>query len=457
MPLFLRRIIYLAFIAVFLIVAPLIALYSMGYRYHWGKHRFEQTGLILVDGTPQDARVLVDGVVRATHLPARIGGLGPNEYRVRVERDGYSPWERRLAVVGGQTTFADAIVLFRTGDPTLALPGSIGAFAVSADGAWAAVVRAREGFDELWIAPLADAPVAPIIVLRVPSRRDTPMTLTWSPRGAQLLVTTPTDTLHVDPQEPTTPHSLRAVLSRPPTTTQWELASDEAIIAVTEGRLHRIHRATWRAVPLPVPIPPYPFAVGRNAVYTSQPYHDPHGPDTEVLAIPTDGGEPRIIVGILGGMITRFVDLRGTTLIAEQEARPGDITTVILNTTAQEHLAARFGTGRITHPNDPDAVAWRTDANELWVERGDDAQPKLLVRRDVPIRDIRWHPTQPYLFFATDTEAVAVALDAPAPQRTTHIAQLDHIAHIAVTQDGGTMLIVGRKGEEEGVFQLPLR
>lgn len=457
MPLWLRRTISLGFIGVFLVVAPLLALYSMGYRYHWGKHRFEQTGLILVDGTPQDARVLVDGIVRAAHLPAHIGGLGPNEYRVRVEREGYHPWERRLAVVGGQTTFADSVVLFRTGDPSLALPGSTGAFAVSADGTWAAVVRAREGFDELWLAPLADVPVEYAIVLRVPSRRDAPMALAWAPRGAQLLVTTPTDTLHVDPREPMTPHSLRAVLGRPPTTAQWELASDDAIIAVAEGRLHRIHRTTWRAVPLPVPVPPYPFAVGRNAVYTSLPTPDPHGPDTLVRSIPTDGGEAHTIGGLLGGTITRFVDLRGTTLIAEQEARPGVFVTVILNTTEQARVAARFGRGRITHPNDPDAIAWRTDANELWVERGDDTQPELLVRRDAPIGDIRWHPTQHYLFFATDTEVVAVALDAPAPQRTTRIAQLDHIAHIAVTEDGSTLLIAGRRGEEEGVWELALR
>ncbi|MDP3771007.1 MAG: hypothetical protein Q8R16_01770, partial [bacterium] len=99
MPLWIRRIIYLSFIALFLLVAPILALYSMGYRYHWGKHRIERTGLLVVDGEPRDAIVRIDGAVRAHGLPARIGGLGENEYTVRIERDGHIPREERVTVV----------------------------------------------------------------------------------------------------------------------------------------------------------------------------------------------------------------------------------------------------------------------------------------------------------------------------------------------------------------------
>lgn len=459
MPLWLRRIIYYSFIAVFLIVAPLLALYSMGYRYHWVKHRLERTGLIIIDGEPRDATVAVDGAIRSARLPARIGGLGPNVYTVRIEREGYLPWERRLMVESGRTTSVMHALLFRALDPAHRVSGSVTNLAVSANNRWAAYTRAFGAFSEVWLLNCTTGERTLVMRIGVTGKatQEHPIALTWSPRGAALLITTPTDTLLMDPREPTTHRSLRSALGRMPTAIQWELASDDAIIALAESRLYRIHRTTWRAVPLPIAVPVHPFAVGRDVVYTSRPYQGPQGAGTEVLAIPTDGGEPRSIAGIIGGTLTRFTDLRGTTLIGEQQARPGVIHTVILNTAARQQPAVRSGTGRIAHPDDPHAVAWRTDANELWVERGDDTQPELLVRRDTPIGDIRWHPEQPYLFFATHTAIIAVALDTPTPERTTTLATFDAIRHLVIRTDGDALFIVGRRGSEEGLWELPLQ
>ncbi|MDO8425169.1 MAG: PEGA domain-containing protein [bacterium] len=445
MPLALRRLLYSAFIAVFLAVAPLLVVYSMGYRYHPEKHRFERTGLIVLDGTPEQATVLVDGTVRATRLPARIGGLGENVYTLRVEQSGFHPWEQRVSVTSGHTTFATALRLFRIADPVRIATGTTARLATSADGHWAAWVRTEQGFEELWLHDLVRD--TRTLVYRAPPQG---ITITWSPQDAMLLLHTAADTLVVDPDAPRVLLSLRTLLSHVPNAVQWELESSSAVIAVAEGRLSRVHLATARAVTLPVPVPETPFAVARATLYVVRQLANPHDRDSEIVAVPLDGSAPHTIT-TFPGSIARFVGMRDTTLIAEQDT-PLGVATMDIDTT-DGTIVIQNGYARDARG---DAVLWRTNANELWMERGKPPTATLLVRRDAPLVDTRWLPDAPYAMLATDRDIHAVALDHPTPNRTTLLATFDHIIGATVLADSSTLLIAGTHNDEDGLWRLPL-
>ena len=122
-----RRIIYLVFIAVFLIIAPIITLYSTGYRYNFKKNKIEKTGILNIDSQPRGALIYLNGQYQ-NKTPARFTNLLPDRYQVKVEKDGYYPWQKDLEVKSNLTTFAKDIVLFKQNLPVNIVAGEINIF-----------------------------------------------------------------------------------------------------------------------------------------------------------------------------------------------------------------------------------------------------------------------------------------------------------------------------------------
>lgn len=62
----------------------------------------EPRGGFALDSTPTGARVLVDGVLRAQTTPISAMDLTPGMHAIRLEADGYSPWQTTIDVLPGQ-------------------------------------------------------------------------------------------------------------------------------------------------------------------------------------------------------------------------------------------------------------------------------------------------------------------------------------------------------------------
>lgn len=259
-----------------------------------------------------------------------------------------------------------------------------------------------------------------------------------------LLVTTPSDTVIIDPDHPQEPRSLRALLPSHISALVWELASANALIARSEGRLHRMALATGRVVALRAAAPDGPFAVARGTVYATQ--------GASIIAAPADGGTPTIIGEAPdGSTIAAFTDLRGTSLEAVT-THPDRLLTIATTSGA---VRTRVGFGRL-FSEDRDVELWHANPFELWVESGTPPIDRLIARREDPIIDAVWHPRTPYLVMATAHDVTVIDHRASAYPATL-LASFDAIRSIAIHPNGDTLTIIGRRGTEEGVWRLPLR
>ena len=90
--------IMLFLIAVFCIAAPAIILYTAGYRYDFKTQKIKQTGVISIDVLPRSAAVFLNDVRIQKSLPIRLPNRAPGAYRLRIEADGYKPWEKDITV-----------------------------------------------------------------------------------------------------------------------------------------------------------------------------------------------------------------------------------------------------------------------------------------------------------------------------------------------------------------------
>lgn len=113
-----RRFLYCLFILLFLGAAMVVLYVAGGYRYDWRQRTFYQPGLIVLGVAPRPTGVTVDGQpAKNSGDPIRLGPLASGIHTVRLERDGYRPWEARVMVNDGQATTMSDIRLFRQAEP----------------------------------------------------------------------------------------------------------------------------------------------------------------------------------------------------------------------------------------------------------------------------------------------------------------------------------------------------
>ncbi len=120
MTLFYRRIIYLIFMGIFFIVLPLIILYANGYKYNFKKNNLQKTGAIFLESKPKDVKIFLNNKIIEKKIPILIKDLIPNEYNLKVKKEGYNLWEKEIKVNEGQTTFLQYIRLFK--NKNIAIP-----------------------------------------------------------------------------------------------------------------------------------------------------------------------------------------------------------------------------------------------------------------------------------------------------------------------------------------------
>lgn len=97
---FIITIITVVIIAVFAAIAILLA---KGYTFSPKEKRIVGTGIITVTSLPDAASVFVDGHL-TTATNATISSLPPKTYTIRLNKEGFIPWERRVEVKEGLVT-----------------------------------------------------------------------------------------------------------------------------------------------------------------------------------------------------------------------------------------------------------------------------------------------------------------------------------------------------------------
>src|SRR5680860_300487 len=128
-----RDCLFYIFVIVFVIMTILISLYASGYKFNlsWPlkfNRLLQKTGMLNVSTIPKNAYIFLNGKEQTGAVfnlfkkefittPNKIKNVLPGEYTLRLERDGYWPYEKKIKIDSGQTTFAEDINLFRSDLP----------------------------------------------------------------------------------------------------------------------------------------------------------------------------------------------------------------------------------------------------------------------------------------------------------------------------------------------------
>lgn len=94
----LRNVVFWSFVILYLILAPLMSFYALGYVFEPHSKTFVKTGIISLKSYPSNATVFVNEKQVDTKTPTAISRLLPGTYDVQVRAPHYQVWERKLNV-----------------------------------------------------------------------------------------------------------------------------------------------------------------------------------------------------------------------------------------------------------------------------------------------------------------------------------------------------------------------
>ncbi len=105
-----RRVILISTIIFFIFFAPSVLFYAWGYGFDWEKKKPVLTGGFYFKSIPKNAEIYLDDKLKEK-TPAFIKRLIPNYYQIKVSKEGYHPWQKKLRVESELVTEAKNILL----------------------------------------------------------------------------------------------------------------------------------------------------------------------------------------------------------------------------------------------------------------------------------------------------------------------------------------------------------
>jgi hypothetical protein len=105
-----RRILLCITILFFILAAPTVLLYALGYSFDWQKKKPVLTGGLYLKSIPKKAKVYLNDKPKK-ETPAFVKRLLPKDYQVKVTKAGFRPWQKKLKVESKLVTEARNILL----------------------------------------------------------------------------------------------------------------------------------------------------------------------------------------------------------------------------------------------------------------------------------------------------------------------------------------------------------
>lgn len=94
-------------ILLFAIATPILVLFTSGYQIDWENKRFVKTGVLVVRTLPSKAEIYLDNKRVAGVTPETVRFIKPGDYNVRLEKEGYQSWTKRLPIYQQFATWAN--------------------------------------------------------------------------------------------------------------------------------------------------------------------------------------------------------------------------------------------------------------------------------------------------------------------------------------------------------------
>jgi hypothetical protein len=458
-----RRFLYISFILLFLIISPLVCLYASGYDLNFKRIALQKTGMLLIDSDPKNALATVKNEMNDLNLstiiskiinrsdniytPAKIKKLLPGEYKVKVEHPGYWPWEKKLDINPGESTFAENIKLFKNGTPVLASNGKIINTIISNNFGYMLIDQGQDAIllslsddNELWPTIKNDLKIKPV----------------WSPDDKKILVGSKIFDINsiLSDSNAAPEQNLIGLIPSSSQAIKWGFddifylnKAEKGKKNITELIAVNIAAGSSRSVFSDKTILDYYPASNRlftieknNRSTTLNIYDQANFKLLKTINLPTGD----YVFKKPYGNFMILADANHNIYILDPEA---DEQSVLKNKI-----------------ENADELAWKDKENifyyndfEIWQMNLANNEKKIITRISSDITAIFLLPTQEYIIYSTKNNIFALELDERDHRNLTKLADAETIKFPVLNSTGDTIYFYSKINGTEGYFKLDIR
>ncbi len=436
MPKWIRRIIFWTFVGAFLVIAPLLVLFTAGYRYSPSTGLVTRTGVLSITTSPRSAEIYVDGEYAQGKTPEVLKRVMPGDYSIELRKDGYHSWFGDVDIESGQTVQLQNIMLFLDSEAELLFDKDTETLAVNPNGESIAYLIREGGWQETWLYyPGQDSHTLIEQVIDTEGE----VQLSWSAQGSYLSVFDKTDTeiSIFDNQGTEIDIKVHDII-----TAAWNPSTDHLISLTTENGLYEQDVET-----------------GSFEKFTQ----------TDETSVLLDASILRLIQRTHVTEVAQYVDDEKETLALLPKAtytiEERDGTYLILtDSTNQLYLIQIHEDEPILLQEDVTAYDWDEDLDRLVFTNGFELSvydarthtTELVTRQSSIIESVSWHPDAD-IIFVQDTALRAFEAYAQANQQyTTTLLKDADMQELWIDESGDVAYFYGKQDGAYGVYRLEL-
>jgi len=452
MTLKMRRLLYISFIILFLTITPLIIFYAAGYKFNLRGIKIQKTGTFILDSKPQEAKIFLNNKVQQTFFnkfffsknniiktPAKIKNLLPGEYNLKLELDGYWPWQKKLIIYPGTSTYAEDIVLFKKNLPALILQDKINGLKLSVNKNNLAILTDQE----VILLNLTEEKQ-----VKLPSASSSPtINCAWAPSDKKILL----NHSIYQTDNPSKNINLNDYIKTDIDNLKWDITSDDNLYYQAQDNFIN-------------------FTLSNKAnkiILENQKFNDYLVKDNYLYLVSQASNSTNLNIFTLGASeLIRSISLPRSSEYefinpAHQLINLYDKKHQILyliDPFASFYSPVREIINNVKYANwvDNNRLIYANDF-EIWFYEVNLNKKTLLTRISQGITNVFWHPSNNYIIYSTDKAINILELDQREKRSIIELIKFDWIKWPLLNKKGDILYFYAKIGNQEGLYKLAIQ
>jgi len=451
-----QRTLYLTFFAVFFVVAPILALYTAGYRYDSKKGQLEKIGVLSVDSLPKDAGVFINGKYQS-QTPIDIIKLLPGRYNIEIRKDDYYPWAKEIEIKSNAAAFYNDVILFKKKLPELKIEGQINIFSASTDGKKIIYSIVRENKEELRLLNINNN--SDFLIEEFNSTTYNSLSFVeWSPTNTKALIRQAIGNFNkylIVDTETLKSKELFNITRLNFSKITWDRQNDFYLYGLQKTILYKIDLINnLTETVISANITDFQI-INSNIYYITRSANDyflnRKRLTTEELK------DKKIKLLPFSDYSLKFADLKILVLLDNKNNDLFIVNSKIFDSESIENeIILQANAKNIFWSADKNNLIYYDNA-ELWTYNFDKNENKLINRYGEIIDNPIWYPKNNYIIYQMENKIKIIEVGGKNYKNNITLAKLEEIKNLGIDQMGKILYFSGKIGNQEGIFQLELQ
>lgn len=403
----------------------------------------EKTGALIVDTQPENANIYINGKIQRTFFnhyisgeqniktPAKIKNLLPGEYDIRMELEGYLPWEKKLTIYPNTSTYAEDVFLFKKSLPAMAIQGKIINYQLSPD-----KKKIAASTDNKTIVYYLDDGVTKEFAAQKNAEK-----LLWSPDSKKILADS--STINIDTGEiADINNDGENALSG----CAWNVDNADEIFCQSGETIKKFNLSAKTAEEIISGKQAGDYLMKGDYGYII----DKASSKMNIIKI----ADKKTAAGInLPGSDNYIFINHDSKLINLLDKDHNTLYLINPSSLNYNPLKETINNVKSAYWIDSDKLLYFNDY-EIWTLNVKTGAGMLLTRISEKINSAIWHPNNNYALYCTDGGIYALELDEREKRNITQIINLNNIAKLLIDPEGINLYFYAQAGKQEGLFSL---